>query len=283
MSRLFMFLSLISLSFNLSAHSFLEGNGPKLPIGVESNVSKNDFNLLLDNLEKLYKKEARKMGKRLSISGKYNSNIVNAYALQVYPGTMTVRVLGGIVRHPLMTYDGLALVVCHEIGHHMGGAPRKWERMNKWASDEGQSDYFAPLQCLRRLWKNDNNEAIINQRKEKISETHSKCIQSYSDAKEIALCERTLYAALDVTKLVAAARHEDESPNLGTFDPKVVEKTNQEHPASQCRLDTMLAGTLCTKSPEVFDGVNAENGVCSELSGDIIGTRPHCWYAPIKE
>lgn len=267
------------LSGNLFASSFFPGNGPKLPKGMQSTVTRKDFYSLIDKLQQLYKKDAKERGKHLSISGTWSINVVNAYAVELYPGIMTVRVLGGIAKHPLMTKDGLAMVVCHEVGHHMGGAPKKWERMNKWAADEAQADYFAPLQCLKRLWANDNNEEINAARAEQDPQAFSLCAQTHK-GKELALCVRSLYAAADVAKLVATVTHADTMPRYDTPDPTVVDTTNQEHPGAQCRLDTMVAGALCGKNPEKFDDVDPNKGVCNVLEGDIIGNRPLCWYFP---
>jgi Zn-dependent protease with chaperone function len=52
---------------------------------------------------------------------------------------------GGLARDPLVTKDGFSAVICHEIGHHIAGAPRKGF---SWASNEGQADYFATTKCL---------------------------------------------------------------------------------------------------------------------------------------
>jgi len=267
------------ISTNLFGSSFFEGNGPTLPHGAESSVTKKDFYSLFGKLEKLYKVEAKTAGKKLAISGRWSSKIVNAYAVQVIPGVMTVRVLGGIARHPLMTKDAFALVICHEVGHHFGGAPRKWERMNKWSSDEGQADYFATIQCLKRLWANDDNYQINESRLEKNESVNSLCSLNHI-GRDHALCVRTLYASYDVSKLVASARHEDKIPGFDTPDPKIVTKTNQEHPGSQCRLDTMIAGAICSKNPEKFDPLDPNVGVCNVFAGDTIGNRPMCWYLP---
>lgn len=40
-----------------------------------------------------------------------------------------------------MTRDGLALVICHELGHHFGGAPKSTVPLKKWNSYKGQVDY----------------------------------------------------------------------------------------------------------------------------------------------
>lgn len=266
-------------STNIFASSFFEGIGPVLPNGVESNVTRKDFYSLFEKLEKLYKKDAKDEGKILAISGRWTSKIVNAYAVQLIPGVMTVRVLGGIAKHPLMTKDGLSMVVCHEVGHHFGGAPRKWERMNDWASDEAQADYFATIQCLKRLWANDNNEEINAARVEQDGAAISLCSLTHK-GRAHALCVRSLYAASDVAKLVATARKEGSLPHFDTPDSEVVTETNQEHPASQCRLDTMVAGAICAKNPDRFDGKDPNFGVCNIFAGDVIGNRPLCWYFP---
>lgn len=273
------FLLAFAFSTNLFASSFFEGDGPTLPKGVESNITRKEFYSLFDKLEKVYKKDAKDEGKTLAISGRWTSKIVNAYAMQLIPGVMTVRVMGGIAKHPLMTKDGLSMVVCHEVGHHLGGAPRKWERMNDWSSDEGQADYFATIQCLKRLWANDNNEEINAARGEQDASAIALCSLTHK-GKAHALCVRSLYAANDVSKLVATARKEEKLPHYMTPDPAVVAETDQEHPGSQCRLDTMVAGAICGKNPEKLDGQDANAGVCNIFAGDLIGNRPLCWYFP---
>jgi hypothetical protein len=52
-----------------------------------------------------------------------------------------VRVYGGLVRHRSMTRAGLALMLAHETGHHLGGPPRDPDM--PWISWQGQADYWA--------------------------------------------------------------------------------------------------------------------------------------------
>ena len=80
---------------------------------------------------------------------------------------------GGLARHKLVTPDGFALVACHEMGHHLGGAPRR----GGWASNEGQSDYYATTKCARRIWAEDNNAAIMQDRISKGLEISEKAQQ----------------------------------------------------------------------------------------------------------
>jgi uncharacterized protein YkwD len=59
-------------------------------------------------------------------------------------------------------------------------------------------------------------------------------------------------------------------PQLDTPDPTVVDKTQSKHPKAQCRLDTYLAGSLCSKAYDVNQIPKDEFAFCSN--------RPKCWF-----
>ena len=66
-----------------------------------------------------------------------------------------------------------------------------------------------------------------------------------------------------------------------TPDTSVVTRTDDNHPAAQCRLDTYFNGILCDKS---YDQENDKNdpkiGTCIARDGYKVGPRPLCWYKP---
>jgi len=71
---------------------------------------------------------------------------------------------GGLARHETMTPDGFATVVCHELGHHLGGVPKKFSWFgNSWASNEGQADYFGIMKCLRKMFEHEDNVKIVKE------------------------------------------------------------------------------------------------------------------------
>lgn len=61
-----------------------------------------------------------------------------------------VRVYGGLVRHRAMTKYGLALMLAHETGHHLGGLPR--DPAMPWMTWQGQADYWAARVAMPRIW-----------------------------------------------------------------------------------------------------------------------------------
>jgi hypothetical protein len=130
---------------------------------------------------------------------------VNAEVLK-RENEVTIEVWGGMLKHPLMTENSLKLLLCHEMGHVLGGAPLK--SRNGWSSTEGQSDYYSSLECAHHLG---------------ISEFEF------------------FEAALNLTKIYAEVSREP-VPNLESCDESIVSRTNFGYPKAQCRLDTLLAG-----------------------------------------
>ncbi len=76
------------------------------------------------------------------------NNTVNAYAW-ISGGRRYVAILGGLVRHPALELEGIALVTAHETGHHYGGAPYY---PGTTLSCEGQADFFGVRSVMRRVW-----------------------------------------------------------------------------------------------------------------------------------
>jgi hypothetical protein len=241
-------------------------------------LSEAQFNAVIDKLEALYTPIVSAMGGKLSIARKWDDGTVNANASRS-GSTWLVNMYGGLARHETITEDGFALVLCHEIGHQLGGAPKVAGifGFNRWASNEGQADYYATLKCLRMRFLNDNNAAIVAKLNAPtlLSE---KCAAQFSDENERNICIRGGMAGASVAGLFASLRNQPEA-QFDTPDSNVVSKTDDSHPAHQCRLDTYFQGALCQKTTaELVDQKDEVKGTCHPSTGHKIGTRPLCWF-----
>ena len=127
---------------------------------MASDMTEARFNEIIDEVDAVYAPIVKQRGGNLKWARKWDDGTVNASAQRFFT-TYQVNMFGGLARHELVTDDAFALVVCHELGHHLGGAPKVGGLMMRWASNEGQSDYFASLKCFRKVYESDNNEAII--------------------------------------------------------------------------------------------------------------------------
>ncbi len=245
-------------------------------------ITEAQFNAVIDKFEVLYNPIVKSYGGDLDIERNWTDGTVNAYAQQIGK-TWKVSMFGGLARHETITADGFALVVCHELGHHIGGAPRKaspWS--SPWASNEGQADYFANLKCLRRGWENDNNEAIVREMMDQVPQDVVRaCGKMHTFNADYWTCIRGSMAGLSVAKLFQALRGSDVEPKFDTPDTKVVTRTDDNHPATQCRLDTYFQGSLCNVSwHEDVTATSEVTGTCHATTGFSRGLRPLCWFKP---
>lgn len=281
----------LALSFGLSAFActedgstgFVPENDIYIPVGAKTDggLTEAEFNTVIDELETLYVPVASNMGGKLTINRLWDNGTANANATRM-GSKWTVNMYGGLARHKSITKDGFSLVLCHEIGHQLGGAPKVsglLGMLNRWASNEGQADYFATLKCLRKIFIHDNNAAVVKTLKVPARLAES-CAQAYGDVNDKNICIRSGMAGVSVAGFFAAVRNSPEA-DFNTPDVAVVKKTFDSHPAHQCRLDTYFQGALCDKGMNEDVSQKEEvQGTCHATTGFKVGLRPLCWFKP---
>lgn len=247
---------------------------------VQNNMTEERFNEIIDLADKHYDPIVKAKGGKLKWARLWSNGTVNASA-QRQGKTYKVNMYGGLARHELVTEDGFALVVCHELGHHLGGAPKVARLYSKWASNEGQSDYFASLKCFRRIFESEDNEKIIAGMQVPAIVTQ-KCSANFTLPNDVALCVRASMAGKSLADLLSSLRNSGPT-DFTTPDTNEVSRTNNAHPAGQCRLDTYFQGAICEidYNEEVSDK-DANVATCHRKGNFKDGLRPLCWYAPKK-
>ncbi|MBY0415912.1 MAG: hypothetical protein K2Q18_17195 [Bdellovibrionales bacterium] len=190
----------------------------------------------------------RLLNKKLIIEGRWQDASVDAFATRDDDNNAVVVMNGGLARHPDLTIDGFLVLICHEIGHHLGGAPKNLRGnsgLRSWSSAEGQADYYATSKCLPVFQRQGNLVTSIPN------------------------------ASLSVSKVFASLVIGTPEPKLTDYDTTKVSTTFYKHPSPQCRLDTYLAGANCEIGADVpFDPVNPLVGACVRDKG----IRPSCWF-----
>ncbi len=261
-----------SLAFKISGECIPQNN-LKISImnNLQSGITKEEFELLLTKVEEAYAPIFANMGVKLKLNRRWDDNSVDASAMR-FGNTWVVNMYGGMARHPNSTVDGITLIACHEIGHHIGGFPK-----DQWVTAEGQSDYFGALKCLRKVWANDDNVSIATNLNAPALATQQ-CSNQFKTQTDIALCIRSAMASRSMARLLAVLRGES-SPNFETPSKTVVAKIEMGHFHSQCRLDTLYAGSICSADHTInVSDTDAYAGVCSQKQGLEIGMRPKCWF-----
>ncbi len=231
----------------------------------------------------LYTEEVVKRGAVLMFHNFWNSDVNNSYAWQAVgtnPMEYHVKMEGGYSRHPAMTEEALVYGICHELGHHLGGAPLKTTQnrleLGIRVSVEGQADYFAGMICFKRVFAN-NTRDLTQEESAKIPEALKQaCQQVYAPGNQFKLCLMNILAG-SISVEASTEGTSQPPPRLDLRDPSAVDQTIENEPSRQCRLDTVVAGALCDKEEKLFFE-DPSRGACSSLEGEHAGQRPHCWY-----
>lgn len=271
-------------------HIHCEGFVPENDMYITENmasmvggITEAEFNGVLDRIESMYGEEVKKKGGTLTVSRQWENGTVNASAQQ-FAKNWTINMFGGLARHPAITIDGFALVACHEMGHHLGGAPKigGWFNPNKWATNEGGSDYYSTFKCLRRFFKEDNNTAAILSKTDLDPVAVRECKAAFTDKNDRMYCVRGTMAGHSVSALFQDLRGQETAASLDTPDQRKVNKTAHSHPDTQCRLDTYFAGALCPiPVSQGYSNTDYHNGFCADRAKyPARSIRPRCWFKP---
>ena len=208
---------------------FVEENNLWYPPGIEqqtNGMTEEVFNQILDQVYQVYAPIFKQHGAEFVIERAWADGTVNAFARQSGKRWI-IRMFGGLARHETITPDGFALVACHEIGHHLGGFPKY--NGNGWASNEGQSDYFSSLKCLRKLWAQDNNIGYVEYMWAMESPfvddfAMQACMQAHQDPRMQALCGRMSMGGQSVAFLFQALRRLPTPPHTRSIQPRRVQR-----------------------------------------------------------
>lgn len=245
-----------ALSGTISSRSFAPENQLHLEDtrSARTNVTESDFNGAIDDALAMYVPIFQRFGLEFVIERNWEDSTVNAYAYRE-GNKAVVAMFGGLARRDEVTLNGFIMVICHEIGHHLGGYPF----VQEWASNEGNSDYYAAMACARKMidtYIPATNETIADQRCRAQSKDPDSCIAIAHGA----------YSTANLLATIGGSR----KPSALTPDRTVVRQTINTHPNAQCRLDTMLSADLCPKE---------WNDALIPMDSRATCQRPRCWFA----
>lgn len=268
------FLSLAIFFTSIAYSSFLPENYMHLDDRISNiqNVDHDTFEKTLELARQKYAPIVSTFGYKLVIEGDWYDSTVNAYAYQT-GDYWVVKMFGGLARRPEITADGFLGVICHELGHHLGGFPF----VSGWAAAEGQSDYYATQVCLGEIWKNDYITNELQANKSSINPKRI-CDAVTGDYNERNLCIRKMEAGYSLANMLSGGR----GVSWTNRDTSVVSITYLKHPGAQCRFDTYLAGSVCLKNYNPYEIYRTEyeqlESICNK--NDYYGMRPRCWFKP---
>lgn len=225
---------------------------------TSSEITRDSFSLIVARVYAINAPAFVKQGLVVELGLDWQMPYLTAFVKELGAPRYSLNFWGGLARVPGMNEEAWALVACHEAGHLIGGAPYSRLNWNPWSSAEGQCDYFAASECIKRYRRTYQLQVPIN----------SSCAQSFDNEEAILDCSFTMKAAEGFAKMLEYLTQYREHFQVETPDPLVVSETNyNSYPSSQCRVDTIVAGAFC----ELIEGSASCESEASK--------RPACWYA----
>lgn len=188
----------------------------------------------------------------------------------------------GLLDSPRLTPDGFRMIICHELGHLFGGAPRR-HAPPEWdgpiahdglsmMTSEGQADYYASLVSFRKMLELETLEFPRPDYSRAGPRLKRKCEEEAGfKGEELQACLRAGLAGEDFLKLVF-----DFPISCENFDESIAPNLIRDfYPSRQCRLDTIVSGALCSENQTfVLDFNLMDKNGC----GQEYAARPACWY-----
>ena len=150
-----------------------------------------------------------------------------------------------------------ASIVCHELGHILGGSPKQTMPGVEWSSTEGQSDFWAAKSCLPEFFQDvvlDSQSAFydraLNQelllKFPELLSTPKAFPEDYAFCKQDLKCLLVVSAGVELINFFDYYDYVDlPKPALNTPESDAKEFKPNSYPSLQCRLDTYVRGGLC--------------------------------------
>lgn len=245
---------------------------------IAGNISKKEFLRIIDRVKKIYVPIFKDLDMNFKIEHLWEDKQQNAFA-GMSGSDRFILLYGGYARQKLMTPDAYLSIVCHEIGHHLGGFPKKMN--STWSSSEGQADYFSTLKCMKEILQRDPENSSVADALDLPKHIKLQCREQFFDEDQYNICLRSSKAAEDYGKVIANILVPGSEKNISLLTPadELTFVTNLRHPSAQCRADTKFQGALCNVSPLIaLDEEDETIGTCNLRDFNILGNRPACWF-----
>lgn len=264
MKKLILALALCSLRSFTLAHQVERSSEPKYTYNQNENHSQiyeQDVLLFFQILEEEFGSQVANASKPMSASFDWKQIYLGAGAL-LNDGNFTIMLWGGMVRAPFMNYGILASILCHEVGHRLGGKPHQIiQGEEHWSSAEGQSDHFAATVCLPKVYQ-------------RLLKQHPKYLAQEVEPMASRICQNSLMkpqciwtatSGIDMIQFLQVYYERDIPFAQPDQTPKeiVTETLHSRYPSYQCRMEIFKAGASCEQ------GLN-----CPRLP---------CWFRPQSE
>lgn len=218
-----------------------------------AHIDENNFQMLTKQIIDLYVTQISNLYKNSTIFIKpfynINSSLIQDSVFYVKDeNKFIITITGELARQKMINQPALGIIICHEIGHILGGYPKQTSFHQSWSSVEGQADYFATNTCMKNINMIFWQDNLYNFDQEIIQ----KCEYHYQNLVDFIGCLRTASGIISLQNYFNSKSLLFKPISLHNKDTHQVNKTLQKYPSNQCRIDTFWAGLFNEAKPKCW-------------------------------
>jgi hypothetical protein len=212
---------------------------------TNTEVDKKQFHKIVGEIYSLYTTEALSQNKNLTLSLNWKVPYFTAWANKGASSHYSINFWGGLARIPGMLTQTWEFIVCHELGHILGGLPKHKSSYSSWASSEGQSDHFAITECLPKYYKTFQKEGFDSTLSLPVE--IDRCLNSHISVENQNICLKVLRAGRGMAEVLNYLSLSDEVASYESIAPSVDQTLHDSYPTAQCRIDIFYQQSTCTE------------------------------------
>ncbi len=162
-------------------------------------------------------------------------------------------IMGGLLKIKGVTQDTAVLILCHELGHGIGGAPFKSKNgfVDHESSTEAQADYFSTLDCAPKIWQKLHPEKLVLSAPDQ-GRCSGLAALDLDGLEAVNNCRRSFEAMKGYIEYQRVVFHLLAPSQFEKFDSIPATRLSNDidfYPNPQCRLDTLVHGALRMARP----------------------------------
>lgn len=236
--------------FDFHISSTENTNSYEIPVGssLAGKLTEKDFTDITQNFLALFSAQAYNEA-NVGINPDFNwqsAILMGGSRLDLDSKLFYIYLHGGLARMPGNNKLSSAFVLCHELGHLLGGEPKQIQVLHgEWASCEGQADDWSTRVCLKK-WLTEQPALFANEQVAKDS-----IVRCKGQANE-KLCQQMMSAGFIFFESSTKWMKETNLPSLLIEDQNIVETTDLNYPNTQCRVDTVAHAALGLPRPKCW-------------------------------
>ena len=208
-----------------------------------SEINKDSFSSKINEILPIFIKESLAQNRIIVQNPMWETPYFSAWAKKQNESIYMINFWGGMARIPGMLTETWEFIICHEIGHIIGGHPYHQKVTDSlWASSEGQADHFAVVSCLPKFYR---SQTQLLEPLDLYPYEVSLCEEKYSKEEDKIICKKILRAGRGFVDINSYLNPDIAKADFFSNEIEAEKTIFDSYPSMQCRFDIFKTASQC--------------------------------------